>query len=200
MSAKEALIFDVNGGMRVSEAAALHKVARSCAYKWVARYQEFGLVGLEESSRRPERSPDRTEQALVDELIALKTKHLSYGPAKLVPMLDQRYDEHVMAVSTAGQILARHGLVTKRRPRQRTAGRIEHSPYEIAGAGDSMTADYKGAVSDGAMESCAIRDRGRSVQPVCVGHRCDAVDAYAVGKERLRTSLSRVWSASTADH
>jgi putative transposase len=59
-------------------------------------------------------------------------------------MLDQGHGEHVMAVSTAGQILARHGLVTKRRPRHRSAGRIEHSPYEVAGAGDSMTADFKG--------------------------------------------------------
>jgi len=52
--------------------------------------------------------------------------------------------KHVMAVSTAGEILLRHGLVQKRRPRQRSPGRIEHSPYEISGAGDSMTADYKG--------------------------------------------------------
>jgi putative transposase len=144
MSAKEALIFDVNGGMRVSEAAELHEVARSCAYKWVARYQALGLAGLEEVSRRPERSPKRTSQDLVDELLELKRKHPLFGPAKLVLVLDKQHGEHVMAASTAGQILARHGLVTKRRPGHRTPGRIEHSPYEVAGAGDSMTADYKG--------------------------------------------------------
>ena len=144
MSAKEALIFDVNGGMSVSEAAAIHDVARSCAYKWVSRYLQYGRAGLVELSRRPERSPDRTSQELVDELLALKAKYPSFGPAKLVVMLDERRGEHVMAVSTAGQILARHGLVTKRRARRRGPGRIEHSPYEIAGAGDTMTADYKG--------------------------------------------------------
>ena len=42
MSAKEALIFDVNDGMSVSEAAEAHGVARSCAYKWVSRYQRLG--------------------------------------------------------------------------------------------------------------------------------------------------------------
>ena len=144
MSAREALIFDVNGGMRVSEAAEEHGVARSCAYKWVSRYQQFGKAGLEELSRRPERSPERTLQELVDELVGLKKKYPAFGPAKLVPMLEERHGEHVMAVSTAGQILARLGLVTKRRPRHRSPGRIEHSPYEVAGAGDSMTADYKG--------------------------------------------------------
>lgn len=143
MNAKEALIFDVNEGMSVSEAAEEHGVARSCAYKWVSRYNQFGWAGLEELSRRPELSPNRTSQELVDELLRLKRKH-SFGPAKLVTMLNQRHGEHVMAVSTGGQILARHGLVTKRRPRHRSAGRIEHSPFEVAGAGDSMTADYKG--------------------------------------------------------
>jgi transposase InsO family protein len=144
MSAKEALILDVNEGMSVSEAAEEHGVVRSCAYKWVSRYQRFGWAGLEELSRRPELSPERTSQELVDELMGLKKKHPAFGPAKLVPMLDQRHGEHVMAVSTAGQILARHGLVTKRRPRHRSPGRIEHAPYQVAGAGDSMTADYKG--------------------------------------------------------
>lgn len=144
MSARQALIFDVNDGMRVSEAAQKHGVARSCAYKWVSRYNQHGLGGLEELSRRPELSPDRTSQEHVDELVALKKKYPAFGPAKLVPMLEGRHDKHVMAVSTAGEILVRHGLVQKRRARHRSAGRIEHSPYEVAGAGDSMTADFKG--------------------------------------------------------
>ena len=69
MSAREALIFDVNEGMSVSEAAEEHGVARSCAYKWVSRYQRCGWPGLEELSRRPELSPDRTSQGFVDELL-----------------------------------------------------------------------------------------------------------------------------------
>ena len=47
MSAREALIFDVNDGMSVSEAAEEHGVARSCAYKWVGRYERLGRAGLE---------------------------------------------------------------------------------------------------------------------------------------------------------
>lgn len=144
MSAKQALVFDVNDGMSVGDAAEKHGVSRSCAYKWVTRYKRYGAEGLEELSRRPELSPDRTCQEHVDELVALKKRYPAYGPAKLVPMLDKRHGGHVMAVSTAGEILVRHGLVQKRRPRHRSAGRIEHSPFEVAGAGDSMTADFKG--------------------------------------------------------
>jgi putative transposase len=144
MSAKEALIWDVNRGMTVMEAAEAHGVERSCAYKWVARYREQGVAGLQERSRAPEYSPNRTPQALVDELLELKRRHPDFGPAKLVPMLEKRHGEHVMAVSTAGDLLSRHGLVSKRRPRRRSPGPIEHGPFVVAGAGDSMTTDYKG--------------------------------------------------------
>jgi transposase InsO family protein len=153
MSAKEALIFDVNDGMSITDAAIKHGVARSCAYKWVWRYRESGPAGLEERSRRPEHSPKRTPQPLVDELLALKAQY-EYGPAKLVELLESRHSKHVMAVSTAATILDRHGLVKKRRTRRPSAGRIEHGPYEISGAGDSITADYKGQFRMGNGKLC----------------------------------------------
>ena len=143
MSAKEALMWDVNKGMSVTKAAEVHGVKRSCAYKWVDRYRRLGLAGLNELSRAPEHSPNRTSQKLVAELVKLKRRYPSYGPAKLITMLEKRHGGHVMAVSTAGELLSRHGLVSKRRS-QRSAGSIEHSPFEVGGAGDSMTTDYKG--------------------------------------------------------
>lgn len=143
MSAREALIFDVNEGKSVSEAAADHGVARSCAYKWVARFEEDGWSGLEERSRRPELSPSRMRQEQIDALVDLKKRHPQFGPAKLVAMLEELSGGHVMAVSTAGEILSRRGLVERRRAR-RSPGRIEHVPFDVAGAGDTMTADFKG--------------------------------------------------------
>lgn len=149
MSAKEALILDVNGGMSVSVAADKHGVTRSCGYKWVGRYRELGWAGLEEISRAPEFSPKRTSQKMVDQLLALKRKHPDFGPAKLALMLEEKHGKHVMAVSTAGDLLARHGLVVKRKPRERSAGPIERGPFAVAGAGDSMTADFKGQFWNG---------------------------------------------------
>jgi putative transposase len=153
MSAKEALMWDVNKGMSVTKAAEVHGVRRSCAYKWVDRYRRYGLAGLNELSRVPEHSPNRTSQTLVSELVELKRKHPSYGPAKLTALLETQHGKHVMAVSTAGELLARHGLVSKRR-RQRSPGPIEHGPFEVAGAGDSMTADYKGQFQMGDKRWC----------------------------------------------
>jgi transposase InsO family protein len=124
-------------------AAQVHGIARSCAYKWVNRYRRFGVAGLEELSRAPEHSPNRISETVIAELLELKRKHSLFGPAKLTAMLQERHGEPVMAVSTAGEVLARHGLVRKRRL-QRSAGPIERGSFAIAGAGDSMTTDYKG--------------------------------------------------------
>lgn len=143
MSAKEGLIFDVEEGMSITKAAAQHGVARSCAYKWVERYRRDGLGGLEERSRRPEFSPTRVTQEVVDELVRLKKRYPDFGPAKLVVLLEASHGGHVVAVSTASQILDRHGFVQKQR-RAPSIGRIEHPGFEVAGAGDTMTADFKG--------------------------------------------------------
>jgi putative transposase len=153
MSAREALMWDVNNGMSVSKAAEVHGVKRSCAYKWVDRYRRLGLSGLQELSRAPKHSPNRISQTLVTELVELKRKYSLFGPAKLVAMLEERHGEHVMAVSTASELLAGHGLVRKQR-RQRTIGSIEHGPFEVSGAGDSMTADYKGQFRMGNKALC----------------------------------------------
>ncbi len=144
MSVKETLIRDVNGGMSVSDAAERQGIDRSCAYKWVARYRSEGRDGLEERSRAPELSPNRTPQKYVDELLALKKKYPDFGPAKLAPMLASKHGKRIMAVSTAGELLARHALVRKRPMRHPRAGKIEHPPFKVGGAGDSMTADFKG--------------------------------------------------------
>lgn len=154
MSAKETLMWDVNLGMSVADAAQRHGVARSCAYKWVNRYRQYGEAGLEENSRAPEHSPNRIAQELVDELVKLKRKHPSYGPAKLATMLGEQHGVHVMAGSTAGELLSRHGLVKKRRSRERSAGAIEHGPFEVAGAADTMTTDYKGQFRMGNKALC----------------------------------------------
>jgi transposase InsO family protein len=172
MGTKEALIQDVAGGMTVAEAAARHGVVRSCAYKWVSRYDRYGKAGLEELSRRPEHSPMRKNQELVDELLELKDRY-GYGAEKLADLLEIRHGVRVMAASTAATLLERHGRVKKRRNRRSSVGRIEHSPYAISGAGDSMTVDYKGQFRMG---------NGRLCYPLTVA---DPFSRYLLGMTAL---------------
>src|ERR1700694_237460 len=145
MDARLALIVDVEErGFTVERAAEIHKVARSCAQKWLGRYRAHGLAGLEELSRARHSQPHRTPERDVKRLLRMKKRHPDYGPAKLVTMVERETGEPFMAVSTAGAILERHGLVQKRGPRRRAVGSIEHFPFEIDRAGYSAPVDYKG--------------------------------------------------------
>jgi putative transposase len=184
MSSKEALIFDVNNGVSISEAARRHGVSRSCANKWFSRVQEEGWGGLEERSRRPESSPNRTPQDVITELLKLKREYPDFGPAKFVDMLEARHGRHVLAVSTAGTILARHGKVKKRGYRRPSVGRIEHRPFEVSGAGDSQTADYKGQFRLG---------NGSLCYPLTI---CDPFSRYVLATVALASTLMA--SAKTA--
>jgi len=48
----------------LSETARLWRTSRHLVRKWVRRYQEEGLSGLADRSRRPKRSPKRTPAEL----------------------------------------------------------------------------------------------------------------------------------------
>lgn len=145
MSSKDRFITDVIGrGLSVSEAAAISGISRSCAYKWFARYQELGLNGLEERSRAPHTHPNQTANEVVAELLKLKAKHPSFGPQKLAVMLESEAGKHVIAASTAGEVLSRHGLVKRRKKSPRSPGAISHPPFDVGASGESMTTDFKG--------------------------------------------------------
>lgn len=176
MSSKEALIRDIKSGMSVSAAAKLHEVARSCAYKWLQRSEQDPIGGLEEWSRAPEYSPNRTAQAIVDELLELKRKHPDLGPAKLSVVLESIHDGHVMASSTAGQILSRHGMVVRRRSGRRAVDRIEHARIDVGGAGHSMTTDFKGQFR--------LRN-GQWCYPLTIA---DPISRYVFAVEALRST------------
>lgn len=88
--------------MPVGHAAAMAGVSRTTAWKWVRRYREAGLVGLEDRTSRPHRSPRALPQTRVAEILAARHE-LGYGPHRLAPLLGSPR-------STIGTVLARHGL------------------------------------------------------------------------------------------
>ncbi len=125
----------------------------------------------------------------MDELLALKREHPSWGPAKLVEMLIQRHGRRILAVSTAGEHLSRNGMVNKRGSRQRMAGRIEHPPFDLGGAGHSMTTDFKGQFRMG---------NGRLCYPLTIADPFSryvlAIDAMtSTGMVTAQTAFERVF-------
>ncbi len=114
------------------------------AYKWTDRYVAEGVEGLKDRSRAPKHCPHRTEQRVVEALVAARRKHPRWGPRKLLKILRNQHTTWPWpAPSTAGDILKRHGLVEARRRRRRPThpGRPK---IEAEAPNDVWTGDFKG--------------------------------------------------------
>ena len=132
------------GRYSMSALCAMKGISRVCGHKWVRRWREEGLEGLEERSRAPHDRPTQTDPHWVEILLRLKREHPSMGPAKLVEMMSDREGDRPMAASTAGEILSRYDLVHHRRRRRHFMSGAGETPLSIPGAGHTMTTDHKG--------------------------------------------------------
>lgn len=119
-------------------------ISRKTGYKWLERFEEAGRAGLRDRSRAPHHCPHRIAPEVARLICAARAQHPHWGPEKLLQWLEPRHPGvDWPAVSTAGDLLARRGLVRKRRRRR---------SYQHAGAvpplteqpNDLWTADFKG--------------------------------------------------------
>jgi len=128
----------------MSELCARYDVSRKTGYKWLARFDEAGRRGLQDRSRAPHQCPHRIADEVAAVICAARRQHPSWGPAKLLPWLRPRYPAlDLPAISTAGDLLARRGLVNKRRRRRH----YQHPgvvPPTTTQPNDLWTADFKG--------------------------------------------------------
>jgi putative transposase len=128
----------------MAELCARYGVSRKTGYKWLARFEEGGRRGLRDRSRAPHHCPHRITGEVAAVICTARRQHPSWGPAKLLAWLQPRYPAlDWPAVSTAGDLLARRGLVKKRRRRRH----YQHPgvvPITTSQPNDLWTVDFKG--------------------------------------------------------
>ena len=124
-------------GRPVAELAASHGVHRSWIYKLIARYRAEGDEGLVPRSRRPRRSPSRTSQAFVSEILALRKQLAKDGfdaGAQTIHTHLARKHEQVPSPSTIWRVLKAEGLVAPqphKRPRSSYVRFCAELPNEL---------------------------------------------------------------------
>lgn len=134
----------------MSELCARYGVSRRVGYKWLARYAEAGRRGLQDRSRAPHHCPHKISPELAELICTLRRAHPYWGARKLLRILKTRHPRvHSWpAPSTAADLLARRGLVLKRRTRRP----VTHPgvvPPTTEGPNDLWTADFKGQFRTG---------------------------------------------------
>lgn len=123
-----------------AHAAAMAGVSRQTLYKWLRRYREEGLVGLDDRSSRPRRCPRRTPAELEARIVTLRSE-IRKGPHLIAGRLG-------LAPSTVHAVLVRHGL--SRLSRFDRSSRVIVR-YERERPGELLHVDVKklGRVPDG---------------------------------------------------
>ena len=118
-------------------------ISRKTGYKIFQRYQDCGLDGLNDRSRRPYRHANRLPFQIEKLIVQLKRERPSWGAPKIREKLRRRYREvQTPAISTVHAVLFRHGLVNHgRKRRYKAQGTALSRPLA---PNDLWCADYKG--------------------------------------------------------
>lgn len=133
-----------SGNLSMAESCRRAGISRKTGYKWLGRYVEEGLDGLQERSRASLRHPNAVEARTEQAILEMKRRHMTFGPAKIRVRLMHDEPEGVWpAVSTVGDILKRHGLVVSRKKRRRATPSSEPLRH-CTQANDVWCADFKG--------------------------------------------------------
>jgi putative transposase len=118
-------------------------ISRKTGYKILERYEDIGVEGLTDRSRRPYRHANQLPFQIEAMIVRLKQEKPTWGAPKIVELLARRYpDVHRPAISTIHAVLDRHGLVKHRKGRRnRATGTVLCDTEQ---PNDLWCADYKG--------------------------------------------------------
>jgi putative transposase len=118
-------------------------ISRKTGYKLYNRYQNSGIEGLTDRSRRPYRHANRLPFQIENLILQLKEKHSSWGAQKIRDKIKLLYSSiQLPAISTVHAVLDRHGLVSSGRKRRYKAEGTTLS--NATRPNDLWCADYKG--------------------------------------------------------
>jgi len=143
MSQKKEFVLKSFGSKNFRVLCKEYGISTKTGYKWRKRFMDHGWGGLEEWSRRPLSHAKELSEAVVCEMVRLKTKHKFWGARKVRDVYARTHEE-VPSESSFKRVLDRAGLVEHRRMARRSeAGRIctgrrANAPNEI------WTVDFKG--------------------------------------------------------
>lgn len=114
-------------------------ISPKTGYKWLNRYREAGVPGLEDRSRRPLSSPTRTSPEVEQRVIALRGEHV-WGGRKIERRLHDLGEPVVPTASTVTRILHRHSLITP----QASEAATRWQRFEHEQPNDLWQMDFKG--------------------------------------------------------
>jgi transposase InsO family protein len=100
------------GAISFAELCRRYGISRQTGYKWLNRYRTDGAAGLVDQSRRPHRSPSRTDPDVESAVSAVRQQFPTWGGRKIGAYLRHQGMDGVPPPSTITEILRRADLLT----------------------------------------------------------------------------------------
>jgi len=123
-------------------------ISRTLGYKYIKRYELYGITGLHDLPKTPHNCPIKTSKTVETAIIKLRKKHPRYGPEKLITKLSETNPNiEWPAYSTVSLILKRNNLI----PVRRRIRQIEPLDpiFNPTAPNDIWSSDYKGKYRTG---------------------------------------------------
>ncbi len=128
----------------VRELCRRFNISPKTGYKWINRFKAEGMTGLTDRSRARHTQAHQTSDEVVRRILCIKYQYPGWGPVTIHSALHREEPEGDWpAPSTIGEILARHGLVKRRKRRHKTPPHTQPLAHARA-PNDVWSADYKG--------------------------------------------------------
>jgi transposase InsO family protein len=164
-------------------------ISRKTGYKILQRYEQCGVEGLSDRTRRPFRYANQLPEQIEAAIVAARREKPSWGARKIRERLLRRLPHAVKvpACSTIHAVLDRHGLVT--RPRLRRGTRAQGTALSQGlSPNDLWCADYKGEFLLGNKRYCyplTVTDHASRFLLLCEALESNKEDSAFRAFERL---------------
>jgi transposase InsO family protein len=115
-------------------------ISRKTGYKWLKRFREGGINALEDESRRPHHSPNKTPESIEELVNGSRKQFPAWGGRKIKTYLERRGYDHVPAASTITEILRRRELINPEESEKHKA----FQRFEMDKPNELWQMDFKG--------------------------------------------------------
>ncbi|HSN73152.1 MAG TPA: DDE-type integrase/transposase/recombinase [Steroidobacteraceae bacterium] len=137
------------GAFTMSELCARFGVSRPTGYKWLERYAQEGMLGLQDRSRAAHHCPHRMAPQMQALLLAQRTARPHWGARKILNAMARRDPALVLpSRSAVNALFARHGLSERRKARRRVPAGAPVQPT-VTIPNEVWTIDFKGQFRTG---------------------------------------------------
>ena len=164
-------------------------ISRKTGYKILQRYEQCGVEGLSDRTRRPFRYANQLSEQIEAAIVAARREKPNWGARKIRERLLRRLPHAVKvpACSTIHAVLDRHGLVN--RPRLRRGTRAQGTALSQGlNPNDLWCADYKGEFLLGNKRYCyplTVTDHASRFLLLCEALESNKEDSAFWAFERL---------------